>query len=66
MKPARLDRASGSEVTSPERGLDEAVELARRHDPRVIVEADGGGKEVECSVIRRAAPDLAAGRIVAR
>ena len=57
-------RASGSrKVTSPERGLDEAVELARRHDPRVIVEADGGGKEVECSVIGNEVPaDLAAGR----
>jgi D-alanine-D-alanine ligase len=52
VKPARLGSSVGiSKVTSPERGLDEAVELARRHDPRVIVEAHGGGKEVECSVI---------------
>ncbi len=52
VKPARLGSSVGiTKVTSPERGLDEAVELARRHDPRVIVEAHGGGKEVECSVI---------------
>ena len=53
-------------MTSPERGLDEAVELARRHDPRVIVEADGGGKEVECSVIGNERPQTSPpGEIVA-
>jgi D-alanine-D-alanine ligase len=52
VKPARLGSSVGiTKVTSPEGGLDEAVDLARRHDPRVIVEAHGGGKEVECSVI---------------
>jgi D-alanine-D-alanine ligase len=52
VKPARLGSSVGiSKVTNPERGLDEAVELARRHDPRVIVEGDGAGREVECSVI---------------
>jgi D-alanine-D-alanine ligase len=52
VKPARLGSSVGiSKVTSPERGLDEAVELARRHDPRVIIEADGRGREVECSVL---------------
>jgi D-alanine-D-alanine ligase len=52
VKPARLGSSVGiTKVTSPERALDEAVELARRHDPRVIIEAHGGGKEVECSVI---------------
>jgi D-alanine-D-alanine ligase len=52
VKPARLGSSVGiSKVTNPEGGLDEAVELARRHDPRVIVEGDGGGREVECSVI---------------
>ena len=57
VKPARLGSSVGiSKVTGLERGLDEAVELARRHDPRVIVEADGGGKEVECSVLGNEAP----------
>jgi len=52
VKPARLGSSVGiTKVTSPERGLDEAIALARRHDPRVIVEAHGGGREVECSVI---------------
>jgi D-alanine-D-alanine ligase len=67
VKPARLGSSVGiSKVTSPERGLDEAVELARRHDPRVIVEADGGGKEVECSVIGNELPQTSPpGEIVA-
>jgi D-alanine-D-alanine ligase len=52
VKPSRLGSSVGiSKVTSPERGLDEAVELAARHDPRVIVEASAQGREVECSVL---------------
>jgi D-alanine-D-alanine ligase len=52
VKPARLGSSVGiTKVTSPERALDEAVEAARAYDPRVIVEANGGGTEVECSVI---------------
>ena len=52
VKPSRLGSSVGiSRVASPEAELDEAVELALRHDPRVIVEADAGGREVECSVI---------------
>jgi len=52
VKPARLGSSVGiTKVASTERALDEAVELARAHDPRVIVEADGGGREVECSVM---------------
>jgi D-alanine-D-alanine ligase len=38
-------------VSGPERELDEAIELAQRHDPRVIVEANADGREVECSVL---------------
>ena len=57
VKPARLGSSVGiSKVTSLEGGLDDAVELARRHDPRVIVEAHGGGREVECSVLGDEAP----------
>jgi D-alanine-D-alanine ligase len=67
VKPARLGSSVGiSKVTSPEGGLDEAVELAARHDPRVIVEADGGGREVECSVLGNADPTISPpGEIVA-
>jgi D-alanine-D-alanine ligase len=57
VKPARLGSSVGiSKVTGAEGALDEAVQLARRHDPRVIIEAHGGGKEVECSVLGNEAP----------
>jgi D-alanine-D-alanine ligase len=52
VKPARLGSSVGiTKVTSAERPLDEAIESARAYDPRVIIEANGGGKEVECSVM---------------
>lgn len=55
VKPSRLGSSVGiSRVMSPEAELEQAVEVALRHDPRVIVEADAGGREVECSVIGNA------------
>ncbi len=52
VKPSRLGSSVGiSKVTSTEGSLEEAVELAARHDPRVIVEASAHGREVECSVL---------------
>jgi D-alanine-D-alanine ligase len=52
VKPSRLGSSVGiSRVEDPDSGLDDAVAEALRHDPRVIVEADAGGREVECSVI---------------
>ena len=52
VKPARLGSSVGiAKVTSPERPLEEAIEAARAYDPRVIIEANGDGKEVECSVM---------------
>jgi D-alanine-D-alanine ligase len=58
VKPSRLGSSVGiSKVRGPERELDEAVEVALRHDPRVIVEANGGGREVECSVIGNDEPE---------
>lgn len=56
VKPARLGSSVGiGKVTSPEQ-LEPAVAAARRHDPRVIVEAAGPGKEVECSLLGHAQP----------
>ena len=58
VKPSRLGSSVGiTKATSTERELDEAVELARSHDPRVIVEAHAGGREVECSVIGNTEPE---------
>lgn len=58
VKPSRLGSSVGiSKVDDPERGLGAAVELALRHDPRVIIEAHCPGREVECSVIGNAEPE---------
>ncbi len=56
VKPSRLGSSVG--ITRVERleDLDEAVELALRHDPRVIVEASARGREVECSVLGNEEP----------
>ncbi len=52
VKPSRLGSSVGiSRVAGVGSELDEAVELARRHDPRVIVEASASGREVECSLL---------------
>jgi D-alanine-D-alanine ligase len=66
VKPSRLGSSVGiSKVESGEE-LDPAVELAARHDPRVIVEASAAGREVECSVLGNEAPETSLpGEIVA-
>ncbi len=52
VKPSRLGSSVGiSKVEGAGEELDQAVELARRHDPRVIVEASATGREVECSLL---------------
>jgi D-alanine-D-alanine ligase len=51
VKPARLGSSVGiSKAFSPEE-LDEAVELAFRHDEKVLIEEFVPGVEVECSVL---------------
>jgi D-alanine-D-alanine ligase len=52
VKPSRLGSSVGiSRVESLGEELDAAVDLALRHDPRVIVEAHAPGREVECSLL---------------
>jgi D-alanine-D-alanine ligase len=52
VKPSRLGSSVGiSRVEGPGDELDAAIELARRHDPRVIVEASARGREVECALL---------------
>jgi D-alanine-D-alanine ligase len=51
VKPARGGSSIGiSRVTGAD-GLEEAIEAARAHDPKVIVEAAVDGMEVECAVL---------------
>jgi D-alanine-D-alanine ligase len=51
VKPSRLGSSVGISRVDSLEDLDAAVELARRHDPRVIVEASARGREVECSLL---------------
>jgi D-alanine-D-alanine ligase len=67
VKPARLGSSVGIAPASGEEELDRAVEEARRHDPRVIVEATAPGKEVECSLLGNEEPVASApGEIVTK
>jgi D-alanine-D-alanine ligase len=57
VKPSRLGSSVGiSRVEDLGKGLDAAVDLALRHDPRVIVEAHAPGREIECSVLGNERP----------
>jgi D-alanine-D-alanine ligase len=51
VKPSRLGSSVGISKVDSLGDLDAAVDLARRHDPRVIVEASAAGREVECSLL---------------
>jgi D-alanine-D-alanine ligase len=51
VKPSRMGSSVGISRVESLAELDAAVELALRHDPRVIVEASAIGREVECSVL---------------
>jgi len=51
VKPARAGSSMGiTRVTSAD-GLEAAVEAAREHDPKVLVEAAIFGRELECAVL---------------
>jgi D-alanine-D-alanine ligase len=66
VKPSRLGSSVGITRVDDLDDLDEAVELALRHDPRVIVEAPARGREVECSVLGNLEPEASPpGEIVA-
>ena len=67
VKPARLGSSVGIAPASGTEELERAVEAARRHDPRVIVEAAAPGKEVECSLLGNQDPQASPpGEIVTR
>jgi D-alanine-D-alanine ligase len=66
VKPSRMGSSVGISRVRRLDQLDEAVELALRHDPRVIVEASAAGREVECSVLGNLEPEASPpGEIVA-
>ncbi|GAA2818057.1 D-alanine--D-alanine ligase family protein [Streptomyces showdoensis] len=51
VKPARGGSSMGITKVDDLAGLDEAVEEARRHDPKIIVESLIRGREIECGVL---------------
>ena len=66
VKPSRMGSSVGITRVDALEELDQAVELALRHDPRVIVEASAAGREVECSVLGNETPRASVpGEIVA-
>ena len=69
VKPARLGSSVGISKVHSESELTPAVELARRHDEKVLVEEFIAGMEVECGVLgNRTPPPVASlpGRIDTR
>jgi D-alanine-D-alanine ligase len=51
VKPARAGSSVGITKVHGPQDLDAAVETARAHDPRVVVEAAVDGREIECGVL---------------
>jgi D-alanine-D-alanine ligase len=54
VKPARGGSSLGITKVTTRDGLDDAVEHAREHDPKILIEpAVRGGRELECGVLQR-------------
>ena len=51
VKPARAGSSLGITKVHGPAELDEAIAEARRHDPKVIIEAMLPGREIECAVL---------------
>jgi D-alanine-D-alanine ligase len=51
VKPCRAGSSVGITKVHEPGDLDEAIEAARQHDLRVVVEAAIGGREIECGVL---------------
>ncbi|MFM9149748.1 MAG: D-alanine--D-alanine ligase A, partial [Solirubrobacterales bacterium] len=69
VKPSELGSSVGiSRVEAPaSEELDRAIEVARTHDPRVIVEAHAEGREIEVSVLGDLEPEVSLpGEIVSK
>ena len=51
VKPARAGSSMGITKVSDPDALESAIEAAREHDPKVVVEAAVFGREIECGVL---------------
>jgi len=51
VKPARAGSSMGISKVDSLAGLDTAIEAAREHDPKLVIEAGITGREIECAVL---------------
>ncbi|MET3718517.1 MULTISPECIES: D-alanine--D-alanine ligase family protein [unclassified Arthrobacter] len=51
VKPARAGSSMGISKVDSMEGLDDAIEEARRHDRKLVIEAGIVGREIECAVL---------------
>jgi D-alanine-D-alanine ligase len=51
VKPARAGSSMGISKVDSIEGLDAAIEAAREHDPKLVIEAGIVGREIECAVL---------------
>ncbi|BCW67497.1 D-alanine--D-alanine ligase [Arthrobacter sp. NicSoilB4] len=51
VKPARAGSSMGISKVDSIDGLDAAIEAAREHDPKLVIEAGIVGREIECAVL---------------
>ncbi|NUR86138.1 MAG: D-alanine--D-alanine ligase [Nonomuraea sp.] len=51
VKPARAGSSQGISKAGNRAELEEAIEFARQHDPKVLIEAAIVGREIECAVL---------------
>jgi D-alanine-D-alanine ligase len=51
VKPCRAGSSVGITKVHSADELDDAIELARSHDPRIVIEAAVEGREIECGVL---------------
>jgi D-alanine-D-alanine ligase len=51
VKPARAGSSMGISKVDSLDGLDAAIEAAREHDPKLVIEAGIVGREIECAVL---------------
>jgi D-alanine-D-alanine ligase len=51
VKPARAGSSMGISKVDSMDGLDAAIEAAREHDPKLVIEAGIVGREIECAVL---------------
>jgi len=57
VKPARAGSSQGISKAHDRAGLERAVEFARQHDPKVLIEEAVTGREIECAVLESLGDD---------